>query len=259
MISNQKVILDAGHGGAEPGAVYNGRQEKNDNLKLALEVGRLLAGEGVDVMFTRIDDTYQTPYEKAEIANRAGADYFISFHRNAMPQPQTASGAQMLIYEKGGASEAMAANILDNLVRAGYDDQGIVERPGLIVLRETREPAVLIETGFIDNDADNRLFDENFGQIARAIAGGILQTLRQQSGEPVYYQVQIGAFAGKDAAAQAAAQLTAQGFPAFIVYQDGYYKVRAGAFLNMDNAVRMEKRLREMGYNTYMVHEEAVR
>ena len=85
MISNRKIVLDAGHGGAEPGAVYNGRQEKDDNLKLALEVGRLLANEGVNVMFTRIDDTYQTPYEKAEIANRAGADYFVSFHRNAMP------------------------------------------------------------------------------------------------------------------------------------------------------------------------------
>ena len=85
MAVTQKVILDAGHGGAEPGAVYAGRPEKDDNLKLALAVGKLLAEKGVDVMFTRIDDTYQTPYEKAEIGNRSGADYFVSFHRNAMP------------------------------------------------------------------------------------------------------------------------------------------------------------------------------
>ena len=259
MAIKQRVILDAGHGGAEPGAVYGGRQEKNDNLNLELAVGGLLANEGVDVMFTRVDDTYQTPYEKAEIANRSGADYFVSFHRNAMPQPGSASGAQVLVYEKGGASEALAANIQNNLVRTGYADLGVVERPGLVVLRETQGPAVLIETGFLDNEADNRLFDGNFEQIARAVAGGIVQTLRQESGAPVYYQIQIGAFPGRDAAVQASAQLQAQGFPAFIVYQDGYYKVRAGAFLQLDNAVRMERRLRELGYNTYMVHEEAVR
>ncbi len=259
MISNRKIVLDAGHGGAEPGAVYNGRQEKDDNLRLALEVGRLLANEGVNVMFTRIDDTYQTPYEKAEIANRAGADYFVSFHRNAMPQPQTASGAQVLVYEKGGAAEQMAENILNNLVQAGYACQGIIERPGLVVLRDTNEPAVLIETGFIDNDADNQLFDENFEQIAKAIAGGIVRTLRQQSAEPVYYQVQTGAYTDKDIAVQAAGRLTSQGFPAFVVYSGGYYKVRAGAFLDLDNAARMEKRLRQLGYNTYMVREEAVR
>ena len=85
-----------------------GRLEKNDNLRLALAVGELLTASGVDVMYTRLDDTYQTPYEKAEIGNRSGADYFISFHRNAMPVPQTASGAQVLIYENGGTAEDMA-------------------------------------------------------------------------------------------------------------------------------------------------------
>ncbi len=54
-------------------------------------------------------------------------------------------------------------------------------------------------------------------------------------------------------------QLKSQGFPAFIIYDDGYYKVRVGAFLNMDYAAQMEKRLRDYGYNTFMVREKAVR
>ena len=258
MAVSKKVILDAGHGGGDPGAVYAGRQEKDDNLKLVLAVGKLLAEKGVDVMFTRIDDTYQTPYEKAEIGNRSGAGYFVSFHRNAMPQPGSASGAQVLIYGKGTPAETMADNILTALTSAGFDDQGVIERPGLIVLNQTHMPSVLIETGFLDNEADNRLFDENFDAIARAVADAVYGTLKQESGRPVYYQVQVGAYTDRATAEQVYNQLTAQGFPAYVVYRDGYYKVRAGAFLDVDNAAQMEKRLREYGYNTYMVREEAV-
>ena len=71
--------LQSAHGGQDPGAVYKGRQEKNDNLKLALAVGKNPEDNGVDVVYTRTEDIYQTPFEKARIANQSGADYFISF------------------------------------------------------------------------------------------------------------------------------------------------------------------------------------
>ena len=51
-----QVILDAGHGGQDPGAVYKGRQEKNDNLKLALAVGEILKNKGIDISYTRTGD-----------------------------------------------------------------------------------------------------------------------------------------------------------------------------------------------------------
>ena len=75
------IGLDAGHGGSDPGAVYNGRNEKDDNLRLALAVGDILKNKGVDVVYTRTDDIYETPFKKATDANDAGADYFVSFHR----------------------------------------------------------------------------------------------------------------------------------------------------------------------------------
>ena len=65
-----KIVVDSGHGGEDPGAVYPGRQEKEDTLRLALEVGRLLEAGGQDVVYTRTTDVYQTPFEKAQIANR---------------------------------------------------------------------------------------------------------------------------------------------------------------------------------------------
>ena len=76
-----KIVLDAGHGGEDPGAVYKDRKEKDDNLKLTLAVGKILEENGVDVVYTRTTDIYQTPFEKAKAANEAGADFFISFHR----------------------------------------------------------------------------------------------------------------------------------------------------------------------------------
>lgn len=254
-----KVILDAGHGGVEPGASFYGRQEKVDNLKLTLAVGKILAQNGVDVVYTRVNDTYNTPFEKAQMGNRSGADYFVSIHRNAMPVPGTASGAETLVYQDSGVPALMARNINSALESAGFANLGVNERPGLVVLRRTQMPAVLVEAGFIDNEADNRIFDQNFDSIAWAIANGILKTIHQEEqSTPEYYQVQTGVYQNQQTAAQQVAQLTAQGFPAFIIYNNGTYKVRVGAFLNMDNAVKMEQQLKNSGYNTFLVREKGV-
>ena len=67
-----KVVVDAGHGGSDPGAVYEGRQEKDDNLALALAVGSILAENGVDVVYTRTDDSYETPFRRPRRAIRPG-------------------------------------------------------------------------------------------------------------------------------------------------------------------------------------------
>ena len=74
----RKVIIDAGHGGVEPGAVFEGRKEKNDTLQLAFDLGSALGRRGIQVAYTRVNDVYDSPYEKAAIANRSDADFFIS-------------------------------------------------------------------------------------------------------------------------------------------------------------------------------------
>ena len=259
MADIKRVIIDAGHGGEEPGAMYDGRRQKDDALRLALAIGQILEKNGVDVVYTRTTDVFDTPLEKAQIANSSGADYFVSIHRNAMPVPGTGSGAMVLVYEDAGVPAMLAENIQRNLVQTGFNDLGIQERPGLIVLRRTQMPAVLVEAGFIDNPADNKFFDENFDAIAQAIADGVLETIRQQEQQrPEYYQVQVGAFSTRMPADRLVRELQAKGLPAFIVYDDGLYKVRVGAFLNMDYAVRMERTLRNLGYPTVLVKERAV-
>ena len=172
-----KIMLDAGHGGNDPGAVYGGRQEKDDNLRLAIAVGNILSQNGIDVVYTRTDDVYQSPIEKARLANASGADYFISFHRNSSPEPNQYSGVETLVYNQSGRKLTMAQNINRALENIGFKNLGVKSRPGLVVLRRTRMPALLIETGFINTPEDNERFDENFNEIARAIADAILTTL----------------------------------------------------------------------------------
>lgn len=174
------VVLDAGHGGANPGATYNGRQEKDDVLALTLAVGDILEANGVNVYYTRTNDIYESPYQKAMEGNAVGADYFVSIHRNSSPYPNQYTGVETLVYNRYGRAAQLAANINRRLEKVGFVDQGVNEGTNLVVLNRTQMPAVLLEVGFINTDADNRLYDERFDEIARAIADGILATTQDR-------------------------------------------------------------------------------
>lgn len=171
------VVLDAGHGGANPGATYNGRQEKTDALNLTLAVGQLLENAGVNVVYTRTSDIYDSPARKAEKANEADADYFVSIHRNSSVYPNQYTGIESLVYNRYGEAARMAESINENLQAIGFINHGVNERTNLVVLNRTQMPAILIEAGFINNDSDNALFDNRFQEIAQAIADGILDSL----------------------------------------------------------------------------------
>lgn len=297
------VAIDAGHGGMDSGATYKGREEKDDVLSLAMAVGRILENNGVDVSYTRTNDTYETPFKKAQDANASGADLFVSLHRNSGTNPNTYNGVQGLIFRSGGVREELADNITDNLAKLGFQNLGIEERPNLVVLRRTNMPAALIEVGFINNDADNRILDNRFDEIAQGIADGILETLRENKlastavatpppnagsmnpSQPPYeemqgnetmqgnpermdgnisrrsnncpcqtklYRVQVGAYRNKESADRILNSLLVEGFPAFIIYDDGLFKIQVGAFEFLANAIAMEERLRKARYNTYI-------
>lgn len=253
------IVIDAGHGGSDPGAVFDGRQEKDDNLRLALAVGRILEENGQNVIYTRTTDVYQTPFQKATIGNDANADFFVSIHRNSSPTPGQYSGVETLVYERDGVKEEMAENINRELEEAGFKNLGVKERPGLVVLRRTKMPAVLVEAGFINTGEDNRLFDENFEQMAQGIADGILQTLYDQrvetyenQGEHPFY-VQTGYFQLEQNAKDMDNRLLMLGFPSRIEKDDqGNYRVLVGSFSKLDNAAKMEQALRRAGFNTFI-------
>ena len=188
------VILDAGHGGYDNGAQFNGRKEKDDNLRLALAVGEILSQNGIPVSYTRQSDIYQSPSEKARIANESGADYFISFHRNSSPNANQYHGVETLVFDNSGIKAEMAQNVNAQLENIGFRNIGVRERPNLTVLKRTRIPAILIEAGFINSDRDNALFDSSFQDIAQAIADGIMETIGTGQQPKGVYRVQIGLY-----------------------------------------------------------------
>lgn len=334
-MADYKIALDAGHGGSDPGAVYKGRQEKEDTLDLTLAVGDILKKNGIDVYYTRTTDEYETPFKKATDANNSGANLFVSIHRNSSENPNQYSGVETLVYSDTGLKAEVARNINNQLEDAGFKNLGVDKRKNLVVLKRTKMPAVLVEAGFINNDKDNYLFDEEFDSIAQAIADGILESI--PSGRPgnttsnksnrtdnnnnsnnnsnnnnssnsqmnnsgrtasapidsiamvnsippdnevfsvpvsssnimpqcpcdnndydteneALYRVQVGAYRNKDNADRMLNSLLMDGFPAFIIYEDGYYKVQVGAYRILLNAIKMEQRLRRFRYSTYIVY-----
>ena len=269
IMAQYKIAVDAGHGGSDYGATYNGRAEKDDNLKLALAVGDILEKNGIDVIYTRTTDEYETPFKKATDANDAKADYFVSIHRNSSPMPNQYTGVETLVYNNSGIKSQMAANINSELEKAGFKNLGITERPNLVVLKRTKMPAVLVEAGFINNDKDNETFDKNFNQIANGIADGILKTLgitpkNDTSTRAASSEVPT---VKSDSAENTEIMPTNQNkkpslptMPACGCDDDmtpePLYRVQVGAYRNKDNADRMLNSLLVEGFPAFIIYED---
>ena len=117
-------------------------------------------------------------------------------------------------------------------------------------------PAVFVEVGFINSETDNNLFDNNFDDIALAIAEGILDTLQIQgenNSQISSYTVQAGAFRNAAYADRLQQELLDQDFPAVISQDGGLYRVTVGTYPALDEAAAMERRLKRAGYQTVIV------
>lgn len=180
--SDITVCLDPGHGAHDPGCNTETRTEKDDTLALALVIRDVLETEGMNVVMTRSDDSYLTLKDRCKVANNAKADYFISIHRNFAD----GVGYGVEVWKSHDANEE--ASLLADTVSAGLEGAGVQRNRGVhvgsqgsesedyLVLRETNMPAILIEMGFIENEEDNRYFDDYQVQYAQAIAQAVMDT-----------------------------------------------------------------------------------
>ncbi|QFG01300.1 N-acetylmuramoyl-L-alanine amidase (plasmid) [Psychrobacillus glaciei] len=166
-------MLDYGHGGSDPGAVYKNRKEANDNLILGQAVAKLLRAAGIQVDETRTTDKTMSLIERSNAEKKKKYDYFISFHRNAF-QPEKAAGVETFIFSMDNSkSKGLATAIQNSIVQCGFVDRG-VKTANYHVLEKTNSAALLLEVGFIDNTSDNKLFDSKFDTIAKMIAEAII-------------------------------------------------------------------------------------
>lgn len=109
------VVLDAGHGGHDPGNLGNGYLEKTIALEVVLKVGQLLSkDDGIEVIYTRDDDTFVDLFVRGEIANKANADLFVSVHCNA--HGSEASGAETFVLSLNGNTKNIEVAKKENSV-----------------------------------------------------------------------------------------------------------------------------------------------
>jgi N-acetylmuramoyl-L-alanine amidase len=180
-----KIYIDQGHNPQSPnaGAEGNGLVEQDLTFEIGTRLANLLRSNGnFDVRVSRptsetiLGTTNASSLRiRVDEANAFGADYFISLHTNASNNA-SASGSEALVFTSPSVASELGSDILLWLNRlTGLRNRGIVNRPGLYVLRKTQMPAVLVEMGFISNPYDASLMNNSPELFAEGIYNGILQ------------------------------------------------------------------------------------
>ncbi len=171
------IVVDAGHGGRDPGAIsIIGLREKSVNLAAAKMVARKLREQGVNVILTRRSDVFVELNERAAIANRAKADLFVSIHADSYGNPSVSGFSVYISRSASPQSQRLSGLIVRELATTGAANRG-VRRSNFRVLVRTSCPAVLIELGFLSNRAEAMRLgrDEYLSRLAGAISRGILK------------------------------------------------------------------------------------
>ena len=156
------IVIDAGHGGKDTGTQSISKPrclEKNLNLTTAQFVRNFLQRKGYQVLMTREDDTFISLEKRAEIANEAKPLLFVSIHYNSAPSAK-ADGIEVFFYqskenkERTASSRRLAQSILKHTTVHTQAFSRGVKNGNYSVIRETKIPAVLIEGGFVTNEAE---------------------------------------------------------------------------------------------------------
>ena len=183
-VYDKVLLLDAGHGGKDPGTSGNGMQEKNLNLTIAQKIAQKLQGSGIKVYMTRDSDVYPENSTRAKTANDI-ADLMVSIHMNS--GPETANGTETLYQvhaNDNGArltSKQLAEILQGKVVSAtGNTNRGAKLWTDVLILNRTTVPSVIVEVIFITNTGDalkisNPAYQD---QVAQAIADGIQEAVK---------------------------------------------------------------------------------
>ncbi|MCB9188000.1 MAG: N-acetylmuramoyl-L-alanine amidase [Flavobacteriales bacterium] len=169
------VVIDAGHGGNDPGNLHqtNGLMDEKDlNLAMALKLGGYIEqflGHRVEVVYTRTEDVYVSLEDRVKKANEIKADYFISIHCNASDNKEI-HGAETHIHLMESTTSSKLAHMIQDQFknRAARVSRGVKLKNdrlyNLFVLKETKMPAVLVETGFMTNTQEEAYLNSEYGQ-----------------------------------------------------------------------------------------------
>ena len=183
-IKGSTIVVDPGHGGAQPGAVSleSGFYEKDINLAVARLLSDLLQTAGANVALTRYDDTTVSLADRPALATSLKADVFISIHCNALNSPTKVSGTETYYHKQDSTSRELAACVQGAVVRAagtddgGYQSDTTIYASGFKALRDSTVPAALLEMGYLDHPSDMTKLTSEDSQ--RKFAEGIFQGIK---------------------------------------------------------------------------------
>ena len=187
-MSKKKICIDPGHGGTDSGAVgQNGAKEKDIVLQISLKLRDALQRNGIDVVMTRDKDIASGKLviaDRCKIANSASVDYLVSIHANADGDrdDKTGHGTETWAYSTSSSGYPLAQAVQKELIAAnGLNDRGVKVK-AWDILKGTKAPAILVETAFINNTAEEKLLTDAAFQLltAEAIAKGIVQHIGQK-------------------------------------------------------------------------------
>lgn len=189
------VVIDAGHGGDDPGKVgVNNVLEKDINIEIAKILKGLLEKEGIDVVMTREDENglydkdasnkkVQDMKRRVEIIKNTHPDITVSIHQNSYPE-EYVHGAQVFYYKGSVEGEKLADVIQKQLVEKTDPEnkRNIKENDSYYLLKKTDVPIVIVECGFLSNyDETKKLSDPEYrDRIAWAIHMGIMEYLNAE-------------------------------------------------------------------------------
>lgn len=174
------VCIDPGHGGRDPGAVANSLQEKQIALEISLKLAEILKLHDFKVVMTRKEDIFVSLNKRADIANRANADIFISVHCNSAANNR-AYGFETYHYPRYSDARRLATYVQEEIQknRKLYQNKKFANRgvktARFTVLQRTSMTAILVETAFINNAIDAQILKNNTENFAFAIANAVLK------------------------------------------------------------------------------------
>jgi len=186
------LVIDPGHGGNDPGHLPNNTNllaEKHLNLKIAKYVGGYIEKylQNVKVVYTRTTDVYPSLDDRVDKANNLNADYFISIHCNGNERTSV-RGTETHVHSMGLKNSVAWAKEIEQQFskRAGRKSRGVKDKRdlqhSLQVLKYTNMTSVLVECGFLTNDAEAAYLNSTYGQeiIASAIFRAFRSTIESQ-------------------------------------------------------------------------------
>ncbi|MDO0822801.1 N-acetylmuramoyl-L-alanine amidase [Desulfosporosinus nitroreducens] len=187
-LKDKVIVIDPGHGGADPGAQNSGLKEKEINLDISLRLGKVLESKGCKVILTReVDRDFFLPgFVKGRMAKRAelntrikiatenNADLFISVHANSFPQ-RNSYGMETYYHLKSAAGKALAEIIHEKLTQVQPDNKRIAKAGDYYIINQAEMPSVIVEVGFISNPRERKLLlsEDYRNLVADAIGAGV--------------------------------------------------------------------------------------